>query len=187
MKRLSRMAWAVVSIGFLAGCGVAATSSGSSASMNNVAVASTAPAHLENAPTFSLPLLTGKGTITLADLLAKHKPIIINTWASWCGPCQQETPDLVKLSKQYGGQVTFVGINMTSQDKLVDAQNFVRKYKVTYLTLQDPKHIFLDGYNIMGFPTTFVISLSGKLVTTVQGSMTLEQMQSIVAQAVSSP
>src|SRR5215470_1466776 len=65
------------------------------------------------APEFSVPLMTG-GTFTLRSL--RGKPVVLNFWASWCVPCREETPLLVRLHKVYGPRgVQFVGLDTEDQ------------------------------------------------------------------------
>ena len=69
---------------------------------------------------FDLKTLNEQTTVSLHDLLGKQ-PIRINAWVSWCPPCQQETPDLVVMSKKYASKIQFVGVNMTSDHDSVTA------------------------------------------------------------------
>lgn len=142
-----------------------------------------APGHM--APSFSLPMLNGTQTVSLQDLLNKKEPILLNAWASWCPPCQMETPDLVKMSKQYQGKVQFIGIDMTTQENhLSDAVAFVKKYKIPYTVLKDPQGQFMNAYALQGFPTTFFVSPSGKIINVQFGMMTSTQMKQMIDQAI---
>lgn len=58
---------------------------------------------------FDLPAIEGSGRVRLADF--KGKPVVVNFFASWCGPCQQELPDLAAASKKLTGKVAFVAVN----------------------------------------------------------------------------
>src|SRR5438128_9203396 len=83
-----------------------------------------------NAPDFSLGLFDGS-TFTLSDALKSGKPVVVNFWASWCGPCADEAPSLQDAARRYGDRVTFVGVNVQDLDS--DAQAFIRKYGISYL------------------------------------------------------
>lgn len=141
------------------------------------------PAIGHAAPAFDLPQLNGNQTVALHSLLGK-KPILLNVWASWCGPCKLETPDLVKLAKQYGSQVQFVGVDFTSMDTVAQAKAFVINYHVPYLVLSDPKGAFGQAYGILSVPDTYVLSSKGTIVAIQTGMMTPETMKSLVQQAI---
>ncbi|MCL6444115.1 MAG: TlpA family protein disulfide reductase [Alicyclobacillus sp.] len=140
------------------------------------------PGHI--APGFSLQALNDGGkTISLNGLMHNDKPILINAFASWCEPCQQETPDLVRMASKYAGKIQFVGVNMTQDDKASDAKKFVQKFGITYPVLLDKNGDFMNEYNISGFPTTFLLSSKGKVISVHLGSLTEQQMQAMIAPA----
>lgn len=141
-----------------------------------------APTPGHEAPPFTLSTLSGE-TVDLSSLLRNHKPIVLNAWASWCGPCTEETPDLVKLAKAYQGRVQVVGINMTSTDNVGDAKAFVRQYHIPYTVLLDPYGKFLTNYLVQGFPTTFLISPTGRVIRVDKGAMSSQAMQALFQQA----
>lgn len=134
------------------------------------------------APNFSLKTLDQKSSISLHQFLGK-KIVLINAWASWCYPCQQETPDLIAMSKKYAGKVQFVGVNMTSDDSVSDAKNFVHKYGITYPVLLDSKGAFSHDYQIIGYPTTFILDPNGTIVNVHIGILTKDQIQQLINQA----
>ncbi|WDL96831.1 TlpA family protein disulfide reductase [Alicyclobacillus sp. ALC3] len=173
---------------FAAGCGTIGGGGQPTGTTDNAAVQTTAtgagvPIVGKAAPSFSLPTLNGNQTVSLQSLLGK-KPLIINAWASWCKPCNIETPDLVKLSKQYGQQVQFVGVNLTSLDSVAQAKAFVINYHIPYPILSDPQGMFDKTYGILSVPTTYVISSKGKVVDVHIGIMSKQLMQSLVKQAI---
>ncbi|WP_054969220.1 TlpA family protein disulfide reductase [Alicyclobacillus ferrooxydans] len=136
-----------------------------------------------DAPDFSLTKLNGQATVSLKDLLGS-KPIILNAFASWCGPCKQEAPDLASLAKQYEGKVSVIGIDMTAEDSVSGAKQFVSDYHLTFPILLDKQGAFLSQYQLVGFPTTFLISPAGKIEAVHVGILTKSQMQSLFQQAV---
>lgn len=180
-----------LSLLLMVGCGTPNGSqvtgaNGQPASANTVNVATSGIVKGAKAPAFSLPQLNGKGNISLKQLLGS-KPIILNAWASWCGPCQQEQPDLLAMAKQYASQVTVIGVNMTGQDSISGAKKFVSDYKVTYPVLTDSKSEFFNAYQLAGFPTTFLISPAGKIEAVHVGLMTKSQMQALFNEALGKP
>src|SRR5579885_1058668 len=115
------------------------------------------------APDFTLPALNGSTSkIHLAAF--KGKPVIVNFWASWCDPCNQEAPFLQKSWPHLQSQgVVFIGID--GPEKTSDAQKFLQKYGISYLNVQDT----IDGstainYGVTGFPETVFINRDGVVV-----------------------
>ncbi|HLW58875.1 MAG TPA: TlpA disulfide reductase family protein [bacterium] len=109
------------------------------------------------APDFSLPLLSG-GTLSLHNL--RGKPVLLNFWASWCEPCREEMPLLVRLHRSYGPRgVEFVGID--TEDQLADARKFLGQYHVDYSIVRVASEQLMDAYSIPGLPTTVFIAPNG--------------------------
>jgi cytochrome c biogenesis protein CcmG/thiol:disulfide interchange protein DsbE len=124
-----------------------------------------APSVGRPAPDFSLPTFAG-GTLSLHSL--KGKPVVLNFWASWCVPCREETPMLVRLHKVYGPRgVVFVGID--TQDQAGDARRFVAQYHVEYTLVSAQDERLIDAYALQGLPTTVFIGADGVVVGKVVG------------------
>lgn len=104
----------------------------------------------------------------LADL--RGYPIVVNVWASWCGPCRFEFPILQKLSARYGKRVGFLGIN--SEDDIYEAMEFLEKEPVPYPSFKDPDKAIADSLGAIGFPDTAFYSRRGELVYLKQGPYT---------------
>lgn len=108
----------------------------------------------------------------------REKPVILNFWASWCGPCHLEAPDLQKIQEKYGQQVDLYGINATANDNPESAMAFVKEYKLTFPIPMDVAGTVTDRYKIMAFPTTFIVDREGviqkKIIGTVDAA-TLEK------------
>jgi cytochrome c biogenesis protein CcmG, thiol:disulfide interchange protein DsbE len=114
------------------------------------------------APHFTLQHLDGsKGTLSLADL--KGKPVIVNFWASWCIPCEDEAPALQKTYERYKDQGLVV-VGVDAQDFRADAKRFAKRYGITYPIVYDGKGSTLGKWGVTGFPETFFVDRSGKLV-----------------------
>ncbi len=95
-------------------------------------------------------------------------PIVVNVWASWCGPCRFEFPVLQKLSARYGKKVAFVGVN--SEDSEDAASTFLREEPVPYPSYSDPDEEIKDSLGATrGFPDTAFYDESGELVYLKQG------------------
>ena len=108
------------------------------------------------------------GSIRLADF--KNKVVVVNLWATWCGPCRMEMPDLVKLNNEYksrGLVVLGVATTYNERDNLAGVKEFVKAQKVDYKVLWDdgtlaqPLVQSVNGRN--SIPQSFVISRDGKI------------------------
>lgn len=114
-------------------------------------------------------LLPG-GTDAYEARLARLRgyPVVVNLWASWCGPCREEFPVLQQLSARYGKKVAFLGVN--SQDSDDAAATFLREAPLSYPSYTDPhKDIFAAVGASVGFPDTAFYDKAGKLVYLKQG------------------
>jgi thiol-disulfide isomerase/thioredoxin len=106
-----------------------------------------------------------------------NKPVFINFWASWCGPCKEETPTLVKLEEKYGKQIKFIGINATSVDTRQDAYEFVLKHQMKYTVVLDKNGTAADKYKVAGFPTSFLLDKKGNIVATFNGAYSYAEFE----------
>ena len=113
------------------------------------------------APDFELVLFDGS-TFKLSDALAQGKPVVVNFWASWCGPCADEAPLLQAAAKRRGSEFTFVGVDV--QDLDVDAQAFLRKYGVTYPNGSGNAGPVSVLYGMRGVPETYFVAPDGRLI-----------------------
>ncbi|HEU4739395.1 MAG TPA: TlpA disulfide reductase family protein [Solirubrobacterales bacterium] len=94
-------------------------------------------------------------------------PVVVNVWASWCGPCRFEFPVLQKLSAQYGKKVAFLGVN--SEDADDAAATFLREEPVPYPSYTDPDKEIFESLGAIGLPDTAFYDKSGELVYLKQG------------------
>lgn len=95
-------------------------------------------------------------------------PVVVNVWASWCGPCREEFPVLQQLSARYGKRVAFLGIN--SEDSTDAAATFLEEEPLSYPSYVDPRKGTLESLGgIGGFPDTAFFDANGKLVNLKQG------------------
>lgn len=117
------------------------------------------------APDFTLPLVSG-GTVSLHNF--KGKPVVLNFWASWCVPCREETPLLVRLHKTYGPRgIVFIGVNVEDNEQA--AREFLRQYRVDYPVARSVDDRVIDAYAIPGIPTTVFIGANGVVADKFSG------------------
>jgi cytochrome c biogenesis protein CcmG/thiol:disulfide interchange protein DsbE len=176
---MRRSAWvrvviALVIIGVLAGVVFVIVGGGSSGGSGAVA--------LPTSPT-ALPTVSNdqfKGMLT--DL--RGKVVVVNIWASWCGPCIAEAPGLAQLAKHYGDRVQFLGVDI--EDQTTPARAFIEKYGWTYPSVADPQGEIKRGYGLLGQPDTLVYDAAGKRVWTGAGKVETADLQSAIDQALAS-
>ncbi|MGG4491469.1 TlpA family protein disulfide reductase [Metabacillus idriensis] len=98
-----------------------------------------------------------------------NQPIVLNFWASWCGPCKMEAPDLVTLAEKYNGQVMIYAVNMTNQDSAEGAYMFAKDHGFSFPVLLDRTGEASSLYRVAAVPTTFFIDRNGEIVSVLTG------------------
>jgi cytochrome c biogenesis protein CcmG, thiol:disulfide interchange protein DsbE len=139
------------------------------------AVAADPPAHA-----FSLPVLGQSSKhVSLSDYAGQ--PLIVNFFASWCAPCQQETPLLARFYLAEHGRVALVGLD--ENDVASSALSFTRRHGVTYPVGFDPEVIAASAYGVDALPQTFFLNASHHIVDRVFGALTAADLSKGIALA----
>jgi len=152
------------------------------------------------APAFELDVLSGPGAgadgpaaaafataardgrVVLEEL--RGRPVVLNLWASWCGPCREEAPLLQGAWSRADGQgVLFLGADV--RDASRDARAFLEEFDITYPNVRDPDGGLLTDFGLTGLPETFFISADGDIVGHVAGAISAPQLARGVQAAVS--
>jgi len=119
----------------------------------------------EPAPDFKVAGLDGKD-VTLAD--SKGKVILVNFWATWCGPCRAEIPDLVELQKKYKDRLQILGLVVDDDDQ--DAiKEFAEKFGINYPVAIASNEIRMQYGGIPALPTSFMLDAEGRIVQKHEG------------------
>ena len=107
------------------------------------------------------------------------KPIVLNFWASWCGPCQMEMPDFEEAYKNYGEEVNFLMVNMTdgSRETVDTASEFISAQGYTFPVYYDTAQEAAYGYGVYSLPTTYFIDAEGNAIAYARGAINAETLQ----------
>jgi thiol-disulfide isomerase/thioredoxin len=112
------------------------------------------------APAFAV-LGIGGGTVNLAA--ARGKVVLLNFWATWCGPCRMEVPDLVELQKKYQDRLQVIGLVVDDADE--DAvRKFAKRYSINYPVAMATDEMRIQFGGVPALPTSFIIDAQGRVV-----------------------
>lgn len=129
---------------------------------------------LQKAPNFKLMTVDGK-TIELSKL--KGKTVVVNFWATWCGPCRAEIPGFLQVYEKYKSKgLEIVGISL-DQGGWNDVTPFVKKYNIAYPVVLGNQVVAKKYGNIEAIPTTFIIDKNGSIVDRHIGYMKMEDFE----------
>ena len=105
------------------------------------------------------------------------KPLVINFWGTWCGPCRKEFPDFEKVKQKYVSQVNFIMVSDEQEDKI---EKFRSENNFTFLFAQSP--ITFDKLGITSVPVTYLYDAKGLLYTKKKETLSEQQLDELVAE-----
>ncbi|MFW5787207.1 MAG: TlpA family protein disulfide reductase [Halanaerobiales bacterium] len=127
------------------------------------------------APGFTLPDLE-KNEISLDDL--RGKKVFLNFWASWCGPCEHEMPDIEKLHKEYEDEVAVIAVNMG--EKKDDVDQFLSSQDLNMPVLLDRNQSLAEKYAVQAIPTTYILDEEGIITEKHVGLIEYDKMKELL-------
>jgi cytochrome c biogenesis protein CcmG/thiol:disulfide interchange protein DsbE len=164
----------VIAVGYVVyAIDIARGASGSSSSRSSTLSGS--PLVGRQAPNFALPVLANAGgQRVLGPSDFAGRPLVINFFASWCGPCNVETPMIARLAAQAIPTVSFLGVD--ENDTPANALRFVARYHVGYPIVTDQGSL-QSKYLLVGIPDTFFVAPNGKVIGAVQGQISKQTLE----------
>lgn len=122
-------------------------------------------------------IISGSPKILKAKLAAlKGKPVVVNYWATWCEPCNRETPRVVAAAKKYAGRVVFFGVDV--EDSTASAEKFAKRFGMPYESLADPRGDIRHAQTVLGLPVTQFYASDGELAFLHNGEISAKELDS---------
>ena len=136
---------------------------------------SDASAEPVKAPDFTVYDYQGN-TYKLSDFVGK--PVILNFWASWCGPCKSEMPAFQQAYEQYGADIHFLIVNMTDgvQETVLSATSFIEELGYQFPVYYDSDLDAAMQYGVSSIPATYIIDEYGYIVAWANGALSMESL-----------
>ena len=149
---------------------------------NSLEVVDTPASSVEVSPEEAEPVLAPDFTVYDADGSEVHlsdfagKPVVLNFWASWCGPCKSEMPGFDAVYQELGGEVEFLMVNMTDgvSETVDGVSSFIEKNGFTFPVYYDTTVDAAATYGVRGLPSTAFISAEGNIIAARSGAMSYD-------------
>ena len=114
----------------------------------------------------------------------RDRPMVINFWASWCGPCYEEAPHIQRAHERYGDEVLFIGIQTQDRDARAAGRAFIERFDLTFPNVFDGDSRTSIAYGLFGVPETFFVRADGtvayKHVGPVDARLLTERVEALL-------
>lgn len=118
----------------------------------------------------------------------RGKAVLVNVWATWCGPCRAEIPELQRLHDEYAARdLTVLGVSVDVAGARPDVIEFLRERDVSYPNVHDPDGVMADAFDAFALPTSILLDDSGKVVWKETGVISLDDPELLRALEVAAP
>lgn len=165
---------AIIVVAYAVYASILVTRSTNSLKLSTLYAQSRGPLQGQHLPAFTLPALKTNASVSSGSLTGK--PLLVNFFASWCTPCQQETPMLARAARSYGAKVQFVGIDEGTVRAAELA--FVQRTGISYPVLLDSSSALKGSFDLLGLPTTLLVLPNGTVKSEIIGELSQASLQS---------
>jgi cytochrome c biogenesis protein CcmG/thiol:disulfide interchange protein DsbE len=136
------------------------------------------------APQFSGTNIQAHGVTRVSLRSLRGRYVFVNFFASWCGPCQQEAPDLISFAYQDAPGDHAALISVVFHDQVSSAESFLKTQGAPWPAVDDPGGSIAESYGVTGPPTTYLVDPSGRITVAPElGAATQKQLQNMIVQA----
>lgn len=136
------------------------------------------------APQFSGANIQGRGGTRVSLRSLRGRYVFVNFFASWCGPCQQEAPDLISFAYQNAPRDDASLVSVVFHDQVSSAESFLKTQGAPWPAVDDPGGSIAESYGVTGPPTTYLVDPSGRITVAPElGAATQAQLQNMIDQA----
>jgi cytochrome c biogenesis protein CcmG, thiol:disulfide interchange protein DsbE len=146
-------------------------------SATNAATASLLPGSVSTLPSFDF------ATYERLIYELRGTPVVVNLWASWCGPCGKEAPALAAAADRFGAKVQFLGVAI--KDQRSSASAFLKRYGIPYPTVMDDSGDIHNHLGFVGLPDTVFYAADGSIARTWSGPLTSETLDASIGRLIS--
>jgi peroxiredoxin len=112
--------------------------------------------------------------------------VLINFWASWCGTCREEMPDILSTWQDYKDR-GFMALGVNYDEPTAEVEGFVRQYGIKFPIFLDPGKKVAGQYGVISMPTSFLISRSGEVKMTIPGQIDFAALRPAIEQLLAEP